>query len=307
MRQLGTLKDERAAQRFADFLLTKGIAVSLEPDHDGSRIWVRNEDHLEPARKEFAAFTASPDAPIYQEAGRLAEQLRTEERRRVEEARKNFVDVSTRWRRGLARRAPVTLLLIATSIVVAVVTNLGANRTADAYFSIVSYQIQGDSVYYKLLSHGWYREPWRLVTPIFLHFGFWHILFNMMWMVQLGPLIEATRGSWRFAFFTLAIAILSNLAQYWWGPGGPLFGGMSGVVYGLFGYIWMKSRYEPGSGFYLTPNTVTWMIGWFILCMTGVVGPIANYAHGGGLVVGIILGRWPSLWRSLRRSASRGR
>ncbi len=39
---------------------------------------------------------------------------------------------------------------------------------------------------------------------------------------------------------------------------------MSGVLYGLFGYVWMKSRYEPSSGFYVTPNTVMWMVGWFL-------------------------------------------
>ena len=96
MRQLGTVTDERAAQRFADYLLTKGIGVSVEPDHDGCRLWVRNEDHLEAARREFAEFTASPDAPVYQEAGRAAEQLRVEERRRAKEAKKNFVNVSAR-------------------------------------------------------------------------------------------------------------------------------------------------------------------------------------------------------------------
>jgi GlpG protein len=307
MRQLGTLTDERAAQRFADFLLTKGMAVSLEPNHDGCRIWVRNEDHLEPARREFAEFTAQPDAPIYREAGRLAEELRAEERRRVQQARKNFVDVSTRWRRGLVRRAPVTLLLIAASVAVALMTNLGNNLSACADFAIVHYNVQGQIITWVPHSTNWLRQPWRLVTPIFVHFGIWHILFNMMWLFQLGVLTEGLRGSLRFLVFVLLIAVFSNLAQYYWGGSGPRFGGMSGVVYGIFGYVWMKSRYEPASGFFLPPNTVFWMLGWFVLCATGWIGPIANFAHGGGLVVGIILGRWSSLWRALRRSASRGR
>lgn len=307
MRQLGTVTDERLAQRFADYLLTKGIPVSLEPDHDGFRVWVRNEDHLEAARREFDEFNASPDLPVYEEAGRLAEGLRTEERRRVQAARKNLVDVSARWRGGMVRRFPVTSLLIATSIVVAVVTNLGSNREVDSDFSIVPYQMNGQFAVWSPHSHVWDREPWRLVTPIFLHFGIFHILFNMMWLLDLGRLIEAVRGSWRMALFVLLIAVPSNVAQFVWSDSGPVFGGMSGVVYGLFGYVWMKSRYEPGSGFYLTPNTVVLMIGWFFLCMTGLGGPIANWAHGGGLAVGIILGRWSSLWRSLRSAWSPGR
>jgi GlpG protein len=298
MRQLGTVTDERAAQRFADYLLTRGISVSLEPDHDGWKIWVRNEDHMDLARREFADFTAAPDAPIYREASSAAEHLRLEEQRRAKEAKKNFVNVSARWRTGISRRIPVTILLMAACIVVAVWSNLGAKESVVTELSISPYQIQGRFIQYTPLSRLWYREPWRLISPILLHFGIWHILFNMIMLLQLGALIEAARGSWRFAVFVLLIAVPSNVAQYLWA--GPLFGGMSGVVYGLFGYIWMKSRYEPGSGFYVTQNTVVWMVGWFLMCLFGVIPGIANAVHTAGFVVGIILGRWPSLWRSLR-------
>lgn len=299
MRQLGLVADERAAQRFADYLLTQGIAVSLEPDHDGYRIWVRNEDHLEAARSEFAKFSAAPDSPIYQQAGRLAEQLRTEERKRAEDARKNFVDVSQRWHAGMARRFPVTVILLAGSILTAVFTHLGQDQTADAKLAIVAYEVQARLIVWTRLEHVWYREPWRLVTPIFLHFGILHILFNMLMLMQLGTIVEMARGSWRYILFVLAIAIPSNVAQYYWN--GPLFGGMSGVLYGLFGYVWMKSRYEPGSGFYVTPNTVIWMVGWFVMCLFHIIPGVANAVHGVGFAVGIILGRWPSLWQSLRR------
>jgi GlpG protein len=298
MRQLGTVTDERAAQRFADYLLTRGIGVSVEPDHEGWKIWVRNEDHMDSARREFAEFTAAPEAPIYREASSAAEHLRAEEQRRIKEAKKNLVNVSARWRAGAARRIPVTVLLTAACIVVAVLSNLGAKESVVTELSISPYQIQGRFIQYVPLSRNWYREPWRLVTPILLHFGIWHILFNMIMLLQLGALIEASRGSWRFAVFVLLIAVPSNVAQYLWA--GPMFGGMSGVVYGLFGYIWMKSRYEPGSGFYVTQNTVVWMVGWFLMCLFGVIPGIANAVHTAGFVVGIILGRWPSLWRSIR-------
>jgi GlpG protein len=300
MRQLGTVAEERAAQRFADYLLTKGVAVSLEPGSDGCRIWVRNEDHLDTARREFAEFVAAPDAPVYQDAARHAEFLRAQERRRVQEARKNFVDVRTRWRRGVTGRIPVTLLLMAASIVTAFFTDLGGKESAVAQLTIVPYEIHGQMIHYLPLGQVWYREPWRLITPIFLHFGFLHIAFNMLMLLQLGALIEAARGSWRFLAFALLIAVPSNVAQYLWS--GPQFGGMSGVVYGLFGYLWMKSRYEPGSGFYVAPNTVVWMVGWFVLCLFQLIPgvAVANAVHTAGFAVGIVLGRWPSLWRSLR-------
>jgi GlpG protein len=300
MRQLGLVADERAAQRFADYLLTQGIPVSLEPDHDGYRIWVRNEDHLEAARREFAQFNATPDAAMYQQAGHLAEQLRAEERKRAQDARKNVIDVRTRWRGAIGWRCPVTILLMAASIAVAFFSKLGADDSVVMHFQIDYYYItvRGDQEQIRL-AQAWRQQPWRVITPIFIHLGIWHILFNMLMLLQLGAIVEAYCRSWRFAILVLAIAVPSNIAQYLWA--GPSFGGMSGVVYGLFGYIWMKSRYEPSSGFYVTPNTVMWMVGWYLLCLFGVIGHVANAVHTAGFAMGIILGFWPTLWRSLRR------
>jgi GlpG protein len=69
-----------------------------------------------------------------------------------------------------------------------------------------------------------------------------------------------------------------------------LFGGLSGVGYALFGYLWMKGMYEPEQGMILHPNTINTMLIWLVLCMTGLLGPIANAAHVVGLAVGIVFG-----------------
>ena len=71
---------------------------------------------------------------------------------------------------------------------------------------------------------------------------------------------------------------------------GPAFGGMSGVVYGLLGYIWMQGKFDPASKLSLEPQTVIFMIVWFFLCLFSLVGNVANTVHGVGLVVGIIWG-----------------
>jgi GlpG protein len=296
MRQLGTVPDQRNAQRFADFLLTKGIPLSVDPAPTGWAIWVRNEDHLDEARRQFAEFQAAPDAPIYSDAARPAEQLRAEEQRRAAAAQKNMVDVRRRWGRKSAARAPVTYLLLAASIVVGFLTDLGANEPMLVHFFFDLEWVTPNGL---VLAHAWKAEPWRLITPIFLHFSIWHIVFNMMWLVQLGQAIETLRGSLRFALMVLVIGVASNIGQFLW-TGRPYFGGMSGVVYGLFGYVWMKSWYERNSGFHVTQNMVFWMIGWYVLCLTGLVGPIANAAHGFGLLVGVILGRWRSAFGTTR-------
>jgi GlpG protein len=76
-----------------------------------------------------------------------------------------------------------------------------------------------------------------------------------------------------------------------YGPGTlHSFGGLSGVGFAMFGYLWMKGMYEPEQGMILHPNTISTMLIWLVLCMTGLLGPIANAAHVVGLVVGIVFG-----------------
>jgi GlpG protein len=136
-------------------------------------------------------------------------------------------------------------------------------------------------------------QLWRLVTPIFMHFSIAHILFNMWMLYDLGTLIERQMGSRWFVLLVLAIALPSNFAQYLCGPTGGVFGGMSGVVFGLFGYAWIRGRLDPTCGLYLRPDVVFWIMAWFGLCALGGtfnVGNVANWAHGGGLAAGVAIG-----------------
>ncbi len=138
-------------------------------------------------------------------------------------------------------------------------------------------------------------EVWRLMTPIFMHAtrNPLHIVFNLLMFRMLGTLIEVRRGTLRLAVLVLVSAAVSNWGQYEWmvrrDEVGP-FLGMSGVVYALFGYIWMKGLYQPEQRMAVHPNNVSIMIAWLFLCMTGWLGPIANAAHVVGLAVGLAAG-----------------
>jgi len=115
-----------------------------------------------------------------------------------------------------------------------------------------------------------------------------HIVFNMLWLKDLGSELERRQGSVYFSVLVLVVAILSNLGQYL--LAGPNFGGMSGVVYGLLGYCWIRGRFDPASGLSLNQGVVTMMIIWFVLCWTGLIGNVANWAHTFGLVAGMAWG-----------------
>jgi GlpG protein len=130
-------------------------------------------------------------------------------------------------------------------------------------------------------------QAWRLFTPMFLHFGILHILGNMLWLKDLGSMFEARMRSWYFAVFVLTVAAMSNMAQYL-ATSSPAFGGMSGVVFGLIGYCYVRGRFDPGSGIHLDRNSMIFALIWFALCFTGMVGRIANVAHTAGLVLGAV-------------------
>lgn len=177
---------------------------------------------------------------------------------------------------------PLTVALIIVSGLFAVFSNLGDSMDALAPFFIAPPHSEG-------LGAVRAGEYWRLLTPIFIHYGLLHLVFNMMWLWDLGALLEARRGTWFFGGFVLAVGILANLTEYII-SGARYFGGMSGVVYGLLGYVWMQGKYNPRFGFVLHKHVVAMMLIWYVLCWTGLLGPIANWAHTAGLLIGVVWG-----------------
>jgi len=176
--------------------------------------------------------------------------------------------------------SPITATLLALSVVVSLFSNLGSNFQLIHFLFISEYR-QG-------LSEILNGQVWRLFTPIVIHFGILHIAFNMVWLYQLGSAIEQHHSIKRMAVLVLIISVTSNLAQFLWS--GPMFGGMSGVVYGLLGYVWIQGKFNPRAGIGLDRNIAIMMFVWFVVCWLGLVGNIANMAHTIGLVAGIIIG-----------------
>ena len=197
--------------------------------------------------------------------------------------------------RGLTRPGGLTMVLIMVSVAVTIVTGLGKNWDTLNWFLITDVVMEGNSIkWHTGLPEVMNGQVWRLITPVFVHFGFIHIIFNMLWLNDLGNMVESRKGSWFLALFVAVTGISANVGQYLWTS--PLFGGMSGVVYGLLGYVWMKGKFDPLSRMSLDKNTVFMMLFWYVLCFTPVMPvAIANVAHTIGLVIGVLWGYFSSI------------
>ena len=293
MRLIGHLAEEKAARTFADYLYVQKIESHVEFEKaDGWGVWINDEDKLEEAATLLTAFRLNPADPKYRAEAKSAAELRAEAEKDEAKYRKKLSD-----RRHLLRPlrdygfGPLTFVLIVLSAVVFILSKFGKDcqpimglfiteSATGNHFGLDLFEIR----------HG---QVWRLITPIFIHFDPLHILFNMMWLFDLGSMIEGRQSSWRLAILVVAIAAGSNLGQFW--ISGPVFGGMSGVVYGLLGYIWMRGKFDPGSGLYLHPSTVMMMIAWFLACFTPLIPHVANGAHAVGLIMGLAWGYLSSL------------
>jgi GlpG protein len=136
------------------------------------------------------------------------------------------------------------------------------------------------------------NEWWRLITPIFIHFSLTHLVFNCLWIYVLGSKIEQIDGHITFINLVIFSSIISNLAQHFFGES-ALFGGLSGVIYGLLGYCMIIEIDIKEERYDLSPALYLFMLIWLILGFLGILnlfgfGNVANYAHLGGLISGII-------------------
>ena len=195
------------------------------------------------------------------------------------------------------RRSPFTAAVLLLTFIVAAITLLGGNFETIRWFSFTDFRIDGDYAYFatleQTLSEG---QWWRMITPIFVHFGLLHLAMNSMWYWELGRRIEQRQGASMLLGLTLLFGVISNLSQYAFGGPG-IFGGLSGVLFGLLGHCWLFQKVSPNEAYRLPPGVVVLMLVWLVICLTGVVDvvsfgtlAIANAAHVGGLVAGCITG-----------------
>lgn len=214
------------------------------------------------------------------------------------------------WPRRLlvgARAQPVTGLVLLVTLLVAGLTWLGDNLETVRWFAFVDFRVRGEYIYFASLSQMLEAgQWWRLFSPMLVHFGLLHLAMNSLWYWELGRRIEARQGHLMLLGLTLGYGLVSNLAQHVYGGPG-IFGGLSGVLYGLLGHCWLFQRLAPTPAYRLPPGVLVLMLAWLVICLTGVIEvvsfgsvAIANAAHVSGLVAGMLTGALGG-WLARRR------
>ena len=138
------------------------------------------------------------------------------------------------------------------------------------------------------------NQWWRLISPILIHFSFAHLAFNCLWLYILGEKIERVDSKTVFIMIVIISSICSNFFQYYW-TNSSLFGGFSGVIYGLLGFCMILEMESKNVRYELPPALYVFMIVWLLLGFFNILdmfgfGKVANFAHLGGLVSGMMFG-----------------
>ncbi len=277
MRLLRTYDDSAQARDLSDRLEVAGIQNQVRSDDGGHAVWIIDEVDLEAAK----ALASRSSAELSDANRDEAEGIRRQREADARPVRLPGVSPGAGLRAGPI--GPATLALIVACVGVSLLSGMGS-VSSPIVRALLVVPISPEGLYFPRLV---WAEPWRLLTPMLIHFGILHLGFNMLWLYRLGSQIENIQGARAFLGLVVLTQVPGVLVQL--ELTGPLFGGMSGVVYGLFGYSWMQARYAP-RGYVVTDQDTMWIMGWFVLCATGLVGYIANAQHALGLVLGLLAG-----------------
>lgn len=131
-------------------------------------------------------------------------------------------------------------------------------------------------------------EWWRIITSMFLHLGFTHVLFNMFSLFLFGPELEKIAGKMRFLTIYFLAGIFGIAASFLIEDPTYASVGASGAIYGMFGafaaLVYYTRHLFPQLKQIILPLIV------FSVIMTFLMPNINIPAHIGGLITGFILG-----------------
>jgi membrane associated rhomboid family serine protease len=185
-------------------------------------------------------------------------------------------------RAGAVGQTPIlTYLLLALSVVTTAAYLTGGGQPGTLWYNV---------------GHFGFAEtpgaaPWSLITTVFIHGSWLHLLFNMLWLVQIGRILEATLNPIVYLAFLVGAAAVGGGCQFL--ISGSTGIGMSGVVYAMFALMWAGRGLYPAWGAVATQANLRLFVGWGLFCIVATylhILAIANGAHAGGFLFGLSVG-----------------
>ena len=182
----------------------------------------------------------------------------------------------------LKTRKKANLTMAAASVLVFLIMSVLGN-TED-----VSFMLRFGACYTPLILKGQY---WRLITAMFLHFGFVHLIYNMICLVSLGDILESIVGSVRYLIIYFIGGIAGNLLSLLWEQHTGSYAvsaGASGAIFAVIGAVFsiMLRNRNRVSAIMLRRMAIMTLL---MVVQGFTEAGTDNAAHIGGLVTGFLL------------------
>ncbi|MEC8487944.1 MAG: rhomboid family intramembrane serine protease GlpG [Pseudomonadota bacterium] len=263
------------AHLLANYLTSQHIQAAVIQHDKEFVVVLDNHDHLDRAKVIADGFLANPTDPKYQQAA-----WDNGKNVRLAPSGNGF---SMGNIIADAVKAPFTSVVFILCVAVYLLSLFGLFAPIAQHLLMQPFSILSQN-------HEW----WRLLGPAFIHFSALHIIFNLLWWGMLGAKIERILGMSMLLIVFLVSATISNAAQALFSDPVQgnlfLFGGLSGVVYAVMGFVWWLGWLRPSWGLSLPNSIVGFMLVWLVLGYADILWVnMANAAHTAGLISGCLL------------------
>ena len=193
-------------------------------------------------------------------------------------------------------RAPMTTGIVTVNVILFAVELMGTMQAGKGGGLAILWGMNGETLvrlgacYGPSIFIG--REWYRLVTAMFLHGGLIHIAFNMMVLLDLGPMVEEVYGSARFLFLYVVSGIASFAVSAFVKGLASFSIGASGAILGLIGLLIAITSRRGGMFMKeLRSRLISWVVTIFAMGLLFSGLRTDNWAHFGGLAAGFLLGK----------------
>ncbi|MDX7998667.1 rhomboid family intramembrane serine protease GlpG [Xenorhabdus sp. Reich] len=267
-----SISNPRLAQAFIDYMATQGIHLIMQPANEPSlvELWLEDDSQLSLVEKEFNHFSRDPLNERYQAAS-----WQTGKSVSPFQYRNNL-----NWGTLKSQSGPLTISVAALCILV--------------YLWIQIAGIPDVMNWLAWPASNQYLEVWRWVSHALLHFSLTHILFNLTLWWYLGSQVERKMGAGKLFEITIVSAVFSGWSQSLFS--GSHFGGLSGVIFALIGYIWLTGELSPKRGIGVPRGLIAFSVIWLLVGYFELFSlNIGNAAHASGLIIGLLMGLWDNL------------